>query len=47
MFGYSSELRNRTQGRATFSMQFGHYQPLPENVALEVIAAREKRLSEK
>ncbi|MDR0620640.1 MAG: elongation factor G [Deltaproteobacteria bacterium] len=43
MFGYSSELRNRTQGRATFSMQFGRYQPLPENVALEVIAQREAK----
>ncbi|MDR0354988.1 MAG: elongation factor G [Deltaproteobacteria bacterium] len=46
MFGYSSELRNRTQGRATFSMQFGRYNPLPENVALEVIAQREKKLQE-
>jgi elongation factor G len=46
MFGYSSELRNRTQGRATFSMQFGHYQALPESVALEVIAQREKKLQE-
>jgi elongation factor G len=43
MFGYSSELRNRTQGRATFSMQFGRYQPLPENVAVEVIAQRETK----
>jgi elongation factor G len=43
MFGYSAELRNRTQGRATFSMQFGRYQPLPENVALEVIAQREAK----
>jgi elongation factor G len=43
MFGYSSELRNRTQGRATFSMQFGRYQPLPETVAAEVAAQREAR----
>jgi elongation factor G len=43
MFGYSTELRSRTQGRATFSMQFGSYQPLPENVAAEVIAQKEAK----
>ena len=41
MFGYATDLRSRTQGRATFTMQFGRYQPLPENVAAEVAAARE------
>jgi elongation factor G len=40
MFGYATDLRSRTQGRATFSMQFGRYQPLPESVAAEVAAAR-------
>ncbi len=43
MFGYSTELRSRTQGRATFTMQFGRYQPMPESVAQEVVAAREAR----
>jgi elongation factor G len=43
MFGYSTELRSRTQGRATFSMQFGSYQPLPETVAAEVIAQRDAK----
>ncbi|MDR2456749.1 MAG: elongation factor G [Deltaproteobacteria bacterium] len=43
MFGYATELRSRTQGRATFSMQFGRYQPLPEQVAAEVAAQREAR----
>jgi elongation factor G len=43
MFGYATELRSRTQGRATFSMQFGRYQPLPEAVAAEVAAQREAR----
>jgi elongation factor G len=43
MFGYSTELRSKTQGRATFAMQFGSYQPLPENVAAEVIAQREAK----
>lgn len=41
MFGYATELRSRTQGRATFSMQFGHYSPMPESVAAEVAAQRE------
>ncbi|MDR2443430.1 MAG: elongation factor G [Deltaproteobacteria bacterium] len=43
MFGYATELRSRTQGRATFSMQFGRYQPLPEAVAQEVAAQREAK----
>ncbi len=43
MFGYSTELRSRTQGRATFTMQFGRYQPMPESVAAEVVAAREAK----
>ncbi|MDR1922669.1 MAG: elongation factor G [Candidatus Adiutrix sp.] len=43
MFGYSTELRSRTQGRATFTMQFGRYQPMPESVASEVAAAREAK----
>ncbi|MDR1576808.1 MAG: elongation factor G [Deltaproteobacteria bacterium] len=45
MFGYSTELRSKTQGRATFSMQFGSYQSLPENVAAEVVAQREAKKS--
>ena len=43
MFGYATELRSRTQGRATFSMQFGRYLPLPEAVAAEVAAQREAK----
>ncbi len=46
MFGYSTELRSRTQGRATFTMQFGRYQPMPESVAAEVAAAREAKKAE-
>ncbi|MDR1084981.1 MAG: elongation factor G [Deltaproteobacteria bacterium] len=45
MFGYSTELRSKTQGRATFSMQFGSYQSLPENVAAEVVAQKEAKKS--
>jgi len=32
MFGYATELRSRTQGRGTFTMQFNHYDKLPKNV---------------
>jgi elongation factor G len=32
MFGYSTDLRSRSQGRATYTMQFSHYAPAPKNV---------------
>ena len=38
MFGYSTDLRSATQGRATYSMQFDHYAPLPNNLAEEFLA---------
>jgi elongation factor G len=38
MFGYVNTLRSMTQGRAQFSMQFDHYEPVPQNVADEVQA---------
>lgn len=37
MFGYATDLRSRTQGRATFTMQFKKYEPVPENIANEII----------
>ncbi len=37
MFGYSTDLRSRTQGRATYTMQFALYQEVPTNVATEII----------
>jgi len=37
MFGYATDLRSKTQGRATFSMQFTKYEPMPANVADEII----------
>ena len=40
MFGYSSDLRSATQGRATYSMEFAKYAEAPANVAAEVTAAR-------
>ena len=37
MFGYSTDLRSRTQGRASYSMQFERYEPLPSSLAAEMI----------
>ncbi|MBN1298072.1 MAG: elongation factor G [Actinobacteria bacterium] len=37
MFGYATDLRSKTQGRATFSMQFKKYAPVPENVANDIL----------
>ncbi|MFP6599419.1 MAG: elongation factor G [Deltaproteobacteria bacterium] len=38
MFGYATELRSRTQGRATFTMQFAHYEPVPTSISEELTA---------
>ncbi len=38
MFGYSTDLRSRTQGRATYTMQFSHYEEVPKSIADEIIA---------
>jgi elongation factor G len=39
MFGYATDLRSSTQGRATFHMQFSHYDPVPVSITEEVKAA--------
>jgi elongation factor G len=38
MFGYVNELRSMTSGRASYSMEFAHYDPVPRNVAETIIA---------
>ena len=38
MFGYSTNLRSRTQGRAVYSMQFSAYERVPKSVAEEIVA---------
>jgi len=40
MFGYSTDLRSQTQGRASYSMEFDHYEEVPRNVAEEIIKKR-------
>jgi elongation factor G len=37
MFGYATDLRSMTQGRASYSMEFDHYEPLPANLAEELV----------
>ena len=38
MFGYATDLRGRTQGRANYSMQFHSYQDVPDSLAEEIVA---------
>jgi elongation factor G len=38
MFGYATDLRSRTQGRATYTMHFERYEHAPQNVSDEVVA---------
>ncbi|MCD8067681.1 MAG: elongation factor G [Lachnospiraceae bacterium] len=42
MFGYSTDLRSRTQGRGNYSMFFEKYEPVPKNIAEKVLAAKAK-----
>jgi elongation factor G len=43
MFGYATDLRNVSQGRASFTMQFEHYEPVPVSVAEEIVAEARRR----
>ena len=42
MFGYATELRSMTQGRASYSMEFKNYQEVPNNIAQQIIEKRAK-----
>jgi elongation factor G len=42
MFGYATDLRSMTQGRASYSMEFDHYEKAPNNVAEKIIADKSK-----
>lgn len=41
MFGYATDLRSRTQGRGTYTMQFSHYEEAPRHVTEQVIKAKQ------
>ena len=47
MFGYATDLRSRTQGRATYTMHFAHYEEVPKTIADEIIARAQGREVEK
>ena len=40
MFGYATDLRSATQGRATYTMQFSHYEPVPQAISEEIMERR-------
>jgi len=41
MFGYATDLRSMTQGRATYTMQFAHYAQVPQTISEEITAKAE------
>ena len=42
MFGYATDLRSKTQGRGQYVMEPSHYEPVPKNIADQIIAGRTK-----
>jgi len=42
MFGYATELRSMTQGRGSFTMEFDHYEPAPNNVAQQIVEGKKR-----
>jgi elongation factor G len=40
MFGYATQMRSMSQGRASYSMEFAHYAEVPRNVAEEIMGAK-------
>jgi len=42
MFGYATTLRSLTQGRGTFTMEFDHYEEMPQNIAQEIIEGKRR-----
>jgi elongation factor G len=38
MFGYATDMRSKTQGRATYTMEFSHYEKAPKSIEDEIVA---------
>jgi elongation factor G len=47
MFGYATDLRSKTQGRATYTMHFSHYEEVPKSKADEIITRAQGKEVEK
>ncbi len=45
MFGYATELRSRTQGRGSFTMHFARYEEVPKNIAEEIVARMQGKVT--
>ena len=43
MFGYATDLRSKTQGRGTYSMEPSHYEEVPKSVLEKIVASRAKK----
>ncbi len=43
MFGYATQLRSMTQGRASYTMEFAHYAEVPKNVEMKIVEGRQKK----
>ena len=40
MFGYSTTLRSLTEGRGNYTMEFDHYEPVPANIATQIVEGK-------
>lgn len=44
MFGYATQVRSMTQGRASYSMEFGSYEQVPSSIAAKIIEERKGKV---
>ena len=46
MFGYATDLRSKTQGRGTYSMEPSHYEEVPKSILDQIVSSRAKKSAE-